>query len=333
MDNPNQVDQKVKNNPLLPKIIQEISQAQEGTLKRQELIKKFESESKKKDRKEHKLIVYIARMGHPRNANPINPDDIAPIGSILQSFSGADVIDLIIHSPGGDGNTAEKIVDMCRSYLPTKGQFKVIVPNKAKSAATLIALGADEIIMGYSSELGPIDAQIPVNVSGVVQYISAQSFIDARNDLIKNTHEAIDNKKPYQAYLQLLTTIDVAFVKECERAMNFARNVGSRFLSRYMLGSMKNKKEREDLALKIADTLSSAQTYLSHGRMITAKDIASHGVLKKLKIENLDQTNVLWNIIWEIYMRSEVYLSINSNPQQIKAKLFESADSSLIAAG
>src|SRR3990172_6802635 len=236
MDNPNHVDQKVKNNPLLPKIIQEISQAQEGTLKRQELIKKFESESKKKDRKEHKLIVYIARMGHPRNANPINPDDIAPIGSILQSFSGADVIDLIIHSPGGDGNTAEKIVDMCRSYLPTKGQFKVIVPNKAKSAATLIALGADEIIMGYSSELGPIDAQIPVNVSGVVQYISAQSFIDARNDLIKNTHEAIDNKKPYQAYLQLLTTIDVAFVKECERAMNFARNVGSRFLNRYMLG-------------------------------------------------------------------------------------------------
>jgi len=333
MDNPNQIDQKVKNNPLLPKIIQEISQAQEGTFKRRELIEKFEIESKKKDRKEHKLIVYIARMGHPRNANPINPDDIAPIGSILQSFSGTEVIDLIIHSPGGDGNTAEKIVDMCRSYLPTKGQFNVIVPNKAKSAATLIALGSNKIIMGYSSELGPIDAQIPVNVSGIVQYISAQSFIDAKNDLVKKTHEAIDNKKPYQAYLQLLTTIDVAFVEECERAMNFARNVGSRFLSKYMLENMKNKIKREDLASKIAGTLSSAETYLSHGRMITAKDISAHEDLKKLKIEYLDQKNDLWNIIWEIYMRSEVFLSINPNPQQTKAKLFESADSSLITTG
>jgi hypothetical protein len=67
--------------------------------------------------------------------------------------------------------------------------------------------------------------------------------------------------------------------------------------------------------------------------MITAKDISTHTDLKKLKIEYLDQTDNLWNIIWEIYMRSEVFLSINPNPQQIKAKLFESADSSLIATG
>src|SRR4030042_3296551 len=120
----NDLDIKVQNDPLLPKILQEIGQAQEGTLKRQELIKKFEEESKKLDSKNHKLMVYIAKMGHPRNANVINADDIAPVGSILQSFVGADVINLIIHSPGGDGNTAEKIVDMCRAYLPKdKGEL------------------------------------------------------------------------------------------------------------------------------------------------------------------------------------------------------------------
>lgn len=327
-------DSKIQNDPLLPKIIQEISQAQEGTSRRQKLIVDFENECKNQDNKNHRLIVYIAKMNHPRNTNSITSDDIAPIGSILQSFTDAKVIDLLIHSPGGDGNTAEKIVDMCRSYLPQNGEFRVIVPNKAKSAATLIALGSDKIVMGYSSELGPIDAQIPVNISGIVQFISAQSFIDAKDELIEKTHDAIKNKEEYQGYLQLLTTIDTSFVKECERAMGFSRNVASKWLSSYMLkGKIKDSKKRSECADKIAKKLSSAEEYLSHGRMINAHDIQSDNDLKNLEIDVLDKQCKLWNLLWEIYVRSEVFLSINPNPQQIKAKLFESFNSSLTAMG
>jgi len=325
---------KIQNDPLLPKIIQEIAQAQEGTIKRQQLIKQFEEKSQEMDGKIHKLIVYIAKMSHPRNANTINPDDIAPIGSILQSFQNTQVIDLIIQSPGGDGNTAEKIIDMCRAHLSQDGEFRVIVPNKAKSAATLIALGADRIVMGYTSELGPIDAQIPVNSSGVIQLISAQSFIDARDELLRKTHDAIRNKKEYQGYLQLLTTIDVAFIKECERAMNFARDIASKWLKNYMLKSkVSNETKRTQLANKIAKKLSSAEKYLSHGRMINAKEILGDKDLKYLEIDLLEKENPLWNIIWEIYVRSEVFLSFNKEPNRIKAKLFESANSSLTALG
>lgn len=329
-----QLESKIQSDPLLPKILQEIGQAQEGTLKRQELIVKFEEESQKRDNKKHKLIVYMAKMSHPRNINSINSDDIAPIGSILQSFDKAEVIDLIIHSPGGDGNTAEKIVDMCRSYLPRTGQFRVIVPNKAKSAATLIALGADKIVMGYSSELGPIDAQIPVNISGVTQFISAQSFVDARDKLIEKTHDAIRKNEEYQGYLQLLTTIDVSFVEECDRAMNFARDVASKWLKNYMLKpKVKDQNKRDELVEKIGHKLSSASTYLSHGRMINANDIFIDSDLKNLEIELLKKEDPLWAILWEIYVRGEVFLSINPNPQQIKAKIFESANSSLTAMG
>jgi len=329
----NAVDQKIQNDPLLPKIINEIGQAQEGTQKRQDLIKQFEIESNKRDQKTHKLMVYIAKMSHPRNTNSITSDDVAPIGSILQSFNGAEVIDFIIHSPGGDGNTAEKIVDMCRSYLPKEGDFRVIVPNKAKSAATLIALGSDKIIMGYSSELGPIDAQIPVNISGLIQFISAQSFIDSRDELIKKTHEAVKNKEEYQGYLQQLTTIDVAFVKECERAMGFARDVASKWLKNCMLKKIKDKSVRTRLANRIAKKLSSAQDYLSHGRMINANEITTTRDLDKLEVELLSKEDTLWNIIWEIYVRSEVFLSMNQNPNQLKAKLFESSNSTLTAMG
>jgi ClpP class serine protease len=96
--------------------------------------------------------------------------DVPSLQSILNSVAGANQINLLIHSPGGDGTIAEKIVEMCRSYLSGANQkLRVIVPNLAKSAATILALGADDILMGHVSELGPIDPQIPIIVSGATQ--------------------------------------------------------------------------------------------------------------------------------------------------------------------
>jgi membrane-bound ClpP family serine protease len=50
------------------------------------------------------------------------------------------------------------ISKLCRESAV--GKFIVVVPRRAKSAATLICCGADEIHMGQMSELGPIDPQI-----------------------------------------------------------------------------------------------------------------------------------------------------------------------------
>ena len=65
---------------------------------------------------------------------------------------------LVINSPGGQIEPAYLISKTCKRLA--KSAFVVAVPRKAKSAATLIALGADEIHMGLMSELGPIDPQI-----------------------------------------------------------------------------------------------------------------------------------------------------------------------------
>jgi hypothetical protein len=64
---------------------------------------------------------------------------------------------LAITSRGGDIAAAYFIAKVCRES--TDQQFKVAVPREAKSAATLICCGADEIHMGSLSELGPIDPQ------------------------------------------------------------------------------------------------------------------------------------------------------------------------------
>jgi len=93
----------------------------------------------------------------------ISDPDTDMIEEALQRLptDGKDIV-LLINSPGGEGIAAERIVNVCRSYSP-KNSFSVIVPRRAKSAATMICFGAKEIGMSRTSELGPVDPQIMVS--------------------------------------------------------------------------------------------------------------------------------------------------------------------------
>jgi hypothetical protein len=70
---------------------------------------------------------------------------------------GKDIL-LVIESPGGEIEPAYLISKTLKRLAANK--FAVAVPRRAKSAATLICLGADEVHMGMISQLGPIDPQI-----------------------------------------------------------------------------------------------------------------------------------------------------------------------------
>jgi membrane-bound ClpP family serine protease len=71
-------------------------------------------------------------------------------------FAGKDVV-LILDSFGGSALAAYRIATL---FQRNAKSFTVVVPRIAKSAATLLALGADEIILGDDAELGPLDVQI-----------------------------------------------------------------------------------------------------------------------------------------------------------------------------
>ncbi|KKQ50720.1 MAG: Periplasmic serine protease (ClpP class) [Candidatus Woesebacteria bacterium GW2011_GWC1_38_13] len=332
---PNIAVEKVatQSQPLLQSILNEVGDAgkqaektrAEGILKYSSLIPRIEAY---KDGVKRNLIVYISRFGSPQSS--ISQDDIAPIGSMLASMGEVENLDLMINSPGGSGVVAEKIVEMCRRYC-TK-EFRVIVPNMAKSAATMISLGADKIIMGYCSELGPIDAQKFINIGGMVQQVSAQSFIDARDKLIDKLHEAKKNNEEYMGYLQLLSssTVEPAFIVECEREISFAKDFVKKWLTNYMLKSKypsKTDKEREKIANTIASNLSSANEHFMHGRMIGMDECTK----LELNIMQLDKTDALWNLFWELYVRAEVFLMASPGTDKPASKLFMDARSYLVA--
>ncbi len=94
---------------------------------------------------------------------------------------------LVLHSPGGDAKSAYLIADVLRRRC---GGFVAVVPRYAKSAATLLSLGASRIIMAPFAELGPLDAQIPDPEREDV--ISALDEVHALDRLHAFSLEAID---------------------------------------------------------------------------------------------------------------------------------------------
>jgi hypothetical protein len=66
-------------------------------------------------------------------------------------------VDLFIHSNGGDGVVPWRLVTLIREHC---SEFSVLVPHRAFSAATLTALGADEVVMHPMGMLGPTDPTV-----------------------------------------------------------------------------------------------------------------------------------------------------------------------------
>ena len=67
-------------------------------------------------------------------------------------------LNVLLNSPGGSLDSAYTTVLYLSAYAK---DLRVYVPDRAKSASTLLAIGADKVYLSAFGELGPLDAQIP----------------------------------------------------------------------------------------------------------------------------------------------------------------------------
>lgn len=267
---------------------------------RQELIRKIQTETQRT------LIVYVANASHPGGI--ICRDDVLAFGDLLEGKKDIE-LDLLIQSQGGDIDQAEKIIYLCRAR--SRG-FRVIIPESAKSAATLIALGSDEIIMSDTSELGPIDPQVVVTTpDGKTMVRPAQSFLDGLED-IKKKVEKEGGLSP--AYFPLLEKLDPALIDFCNKAIQRAAALAERWLQEFMFCKEPSK------ASELASRLSDAKKYLSHSVVINVVEARKMG----LKVKQYDSDENLWQAIWRLYCAYDLELR---NKKLIK--IFESKNVSL----
>lgn len=85
----------------------------------------------------------------------------------------AEQLYLVIQSRGGDPHSAVAIMNVLDKSF---SKISTIIPRYAKSSATLMALGTDEIYMNSGSALGPLDLQIEHHRDG-----SRISALDVNN--------------------------------------------------------------------------------------------------------------------------------------------------------
>jgi len=299
--------------PSYTSLLEELNVAKAQRETRQKLLGRLENKDYNDGRCPNAVVAHIARES-------LDGGDVPVLGSALRQIGDVDTLNLILDSPGGEGTCVEKVVSLCRAQCE---RFRVIIPNEAKSAATMIALGADEIVMGPCSELGPIDAQVPVIANGLFRLVSAQSFIDARDALLKSYAEAKAANKDTQPVLQMLASLDIPFIEECQRMMDFGRDVAGKLLSDHMFH--KRTKDRDARIAKVVATLSSVQRFKVHGRLIDGNTARRE---LQLSVRLLGKDDPLWKLIWEYYTRAGIALS-----NMGASKMFETRHEILAAMG
>lgn len=268
---------------------------------RRQLIEEIEYETQRE------LIVYIANLQHPGGS--IDRNDVMAFGDLLEKIEHKDV-DLLLQSPGGDIDVAEKIVYMCRGRTDS---FRVIVTESAKSAATLIALAADEIVMGDTSELGPIDPQITITTAaGQTVSRPALSFLDGLKTIQNEVEKAGGTLSP--VYFPLLEQLDPALIDFCKKAIKRAERFAEKWLKNSQCKSAPQK------AKQIAHKLVDPKRYLMHGTVIDHSEAHALG----LCIKYLPPDDPLWQTIWRLYCTYEIDLRRDK-----LAKIFESTKVSL----
>jgi hypothetical protein len=200
----------------------------------------------------------------------------------------------------------------------------------------MLTLGGHVIVMGYPSELGPIDPQYQISIANTVQYVSGQSFVHAYENLQEEVKNAMAAGESPVGHLQSLSasTMEPAFIEHCRRGIDFSRDIAKKFLPDQLRAKAAAegkqappKKALESAAAQIADNLLSEHTRFSHGRLIGAVEARDDVGLNVLLLGDDDLS---WKAYWELYVRAEVYLQVLSGEMR-PAKLFFDHSSTLPA--
>lgn len=235
------------------------------------------------------VILYATRWTSPG----VSPSDTTIIEEDLQGFmevihglSGPN-LDLIIHSPGGSPEVTEALV----SYIRTKfHDVKIIVPQSAMSAATMLACSANTISMGKHSFLGPIDPQIIIPTQFGIQFVPAQAILDQ----FDKAKEECKDPKLLGHWLPILSQYGPALLVQCENAIDLSKTLAEEWLERYMFSGDSDAAEK---AGKIARYLSDHKEFKSHGRHISREKAKEIG----LKIEDLETDQGFQDLVLSVF--------------------------------
>lgn len=153
------------------------------------------------------IAYYSGFLTKPRlEGTEINDEDKNGFMLCIHGLVREKGLDLILHTPGGDGAATASLVEYLRSMFGR--DIRAIVPQIAMSAGTMIASSCKEILMGKQSSLGPIDPQYGV--------IAAANLL---SEVKKAKEEIAANPNMALFWNPILSKITPSFLERCEWAV------------------------------------------------------------------------------------------------------------------
>jgi len=243
------------------------------------------------DRTGRAVIVYATAYLEPRptldsQALSVHLGDIQGFMEAVSNVKEREV-DLFLHSPGGSAEAAESLVEYLRTRFV---DIRVIVPVAAMSAATMIALGADEIVMGAHSQLGPIDPQFTISTPEGPRSAPAQAILD-QFELAK---QQCADPKNIAAWLPILRSYSPGLIAQCTHQRELGESFVARWLERYMF---KSDPDSVSKAKAAAAWFADFNEFKSHGRRVSREDARRLG----LRVLDLEADGELQDAMLSVY--------------------------------
>jgi hypothetical protein len=265
------------------------------------------------------VLVYASSLAKTDFPISISYEDKLPFMDQLSVIQGKE-IDIILETPGGLGEIVDDLVRTIRSRFEKVG---IIVPGYAKSAGTLMVMAGDEILMGPTSAVGPIDAQI-IHKGKVY---SAHAFLE----WFRKTKEEVQNSgKLNMALIPILQNISPGELESYQNALDFGKGLLEKWLPKYKFkfwekhsksGEPVTEQEKVQRALEIANKLCDQSHWKTHGKPIKIDDLRE----LRLLIDDYSENPKLQEAVERYYALLQLYFE-----RTPAYKLYETVSSQII---
>lgn len=246
------------------------------------------------------LIAYVARTVNYGGNAPVAIDnsDLSGFSDLVRTTPG-DKVDVVLMSNGGSAEATERIVNLLRGQYQA---VRFILPANAYSAATLMCMSGDAIIMDGAATLGPIDPQL----GGIPARAILRSFERVKNVL------AEEGPKSLTAYMPLLSKYDLHTLEICRSAEELSAELAAKWLSQYMLKCSID----DEKIVEIVRFFGDYDLHKSHARSIDRATASRLG----LEVHNTEDTEGLDPLVRSLHNLYEFFFDKTSF-----IKLFENA--------
>jgi len=232
------------------------------------------------------LLVYIT--SNRRGASGQIGSDVVPLfmKQLNKIPAGEEKVDLLVVSSGGDPIVSWRIMSLLRERF---SEVSVILPYIAYSAATLLALGSDELLMHPYSNLGPVDAQLHAvrqTKEGNEQKDFPVEDLNHFIDFMKENVGITDQTQLGLVVEQLCKETTPLQIAAAKRFAQLSSQLSEKLLGLHMKDQNKIK--------AISDSLN--HSFLHHGYPVDRNEAKRLGLPVELPTD--EEADIMWGI-WE----------------------------------